>query len=72
LGGVGAVTKLENVVLELIRFSNGLRTGCEIYNTFFRLDDSTLPGDVASAIWRLRERGLVKISTNLKIEAVVT
>jgi hypothetical protein len=66
------VTKLENVVLDLIRLSNGLRTGREIYNTFFRLDDSTLPGDVASAILRLKERGLVKVSTNLKIEALAT
>lgn len=64
------MTKLENVVLELIRFSNGLRTGREIYNTFFRLDDSTLPGDVASAIWRLRDRGLVVMGTNLKIHVV--
>lgn len=66
------MSKLDNVILELIRFSNGLRTGREIHNTFFHLDDSTLSGDVASAIWRLQERGLVKVNTNLKIEAVVT
>jgi len=64
------VTDLEKDILKIIWFAEDRLTSREIYNIYYRTEESVLNGDIASAVWKLKDRGLIKVCTDLKLEPI--
>lgn len=64
------MTDLEKDILKIIWFAEDRLTSREIYNIYYRTEESVLNGDIASAVWKLKDRGLIKVCTDLKLEPI--